>query len=279
MYQLINILPEFQQQYTQHNADGYHIANNSSVAIVGLCRNLENCLSKNLSIVEKIGLGFNNYNFFLYENDSEDNTVNILHDWHNQDPNKHNFLSEKLNVPKFNQSTTAQRIETMAYGRNVCLNYVKEHMSNFDWVWVVDLDFLNISEQGIFNSISWLNKINHAYGIAGFSYHTRIQPLPEGLYTSQPMLTNYDSWAYRHTNWTDTYSLGMLYWFWWWIPLVGSPPFSVNSAFGGSCIYKTSSYVLGKYSNQDCEHVTFHYDIHTKTKQILVVNPSQIMLV
>jgi hypothetical protein len=273
---LINILPEFQGLYLHHNTNGYNVSQTKTVAIIGLCRNLEHCLFQNLSKLENIASGFKDYQFFIYENDSEDNTVQILKQWENS---KHQFKSEQLNVPKFNQSTTKQRIEVMAYGRNKCLEYVRNNLSNYDFVWVVDLDFINISVEGIYNTISWLEQTPHAYGVAGFSYHNRVQPLPEGLVTKHKMLTNYDSWAYRHTNWTDTYSLGLLYWFWWWIPLVGSPPFSVNSAFGGSSIYRTTQFLLGHYDTVDCEHVTFHHSIAQQSRHSLLVNPSQIMIV
>ena len=71
-----------------------------------------------------------------------------------------------------------------------------------------------------------------------------------------------------------------MFWFTFYIIPVGTNPHKVLSAFGGSCVYKTKDYLLGKYSGGDCEHVNFHKSIKEKNPDFnLYVNPSQVFIV
>ena len=72
-----------------------------------------------------------------------------------------------------------------------------------------------------------------------------------------------------------------MYWFQWWLPIPGSPPIKVNSAFGGCCIYKTDKYLSGRYNGSNCEHVTLHGDIFVNNEGQfnLFANPSMVMYV
>ena len=61
------------------------------------------------------------------------------------------------------------------------------------------------------------------------------------------------------------------------MPPVGSPPFPMNSAFGGLCVYRTGAYLGGRYSgkNADCEHVNFHRELADKGWD-LYLNPGSV---
>lgn len=273
------LIPELQENYNQKCKSGKELAKTKNLCVVSLARNVGDRLEENLKIIQELGDNFQNFTHFIYENDSTDNTVEILTKWSDASKN-HHLLSEKLNVPEFGQSTTDQRMKTMSYGRNKCVDFVKT-LPAFepDFVLVIDLDFIDMDSEGIYNSLGWINDSPYINGMAGFSYHYRVQPLPEGMVTKDKILTNYDSWAYRHNCWSDLYSAGQMYWFWWWIPAYGSIPFTVNSAFGGSCIYHAKAFIEGVYTDKDCEHVTFHHDLKQKSNFNLFVNPSQTMLV
>lgn len=269
-------LEEHKDIYDQQIINGKNISSNSTIGVVALVRNAESILERNLSFLyENLLQYFKDYEFFIYENDSEDETVSVLENWSSTDK-RNNFISEKLNAPKFGTATTQDRLKIMSKGRNICQeNISKKH----DYILVIDLDFVSVDKKGLFNSIGWLSQ-DYISAISGFSYHYRTQPLPEGLKTQNPMWTNYDSWAYRHTHWQDLYSKGMMYWFWWWIPHIGLLPWTVNSAFGGSCIFKSKFYFSGKYDDYDCEHVTHFFNIKSKNPDFnLFVNPSQRMVV
>ena len=254
---------------------GKKLASESTIGVAGLARNIENVFSRNTTFLKENFLSsFKDYEFFVYENDSEDETLEILEEWSKD--SKHRYISEKLGSKKFGTSTTQERLDVMSNGRNVCLNNLSQ---NHDYILVVDLDFISLETDGLFNSIGWL-KEDYIGAMSGFSFHYRTQPLPDGLKTKNPMWTNYDSWAYRHTYWEDLYTQGQMYWFWWWLPPAGSIPWSVNSAFGGSCIYKSKYYFSAEYSNEDCEHVTHFYNIKKNNPEFnLFVNPSQRMIV
>jgi hypothetical protein len=71
-----------------------------------------------------------------------------------------------------------------------------------------------------------------------------------------------------------------MFWFGCWIMPTGSSPITVNSAFGGSCIYRSNIYFEANYDFMDCEHVCFHYNLYS-SKNInfrLILNPSQQMV-
>ena len=270
-------IPEFAQDFSNKYKKGKELAQEKNLCIVSLARDVGDVLEQNLNTIRQLGNDFQSFKHFIYENDSTDSTVDILTKWSEASPNN-TLLSEKLDVPAFGQSTDNQRIKTMAYGRNKCVDFVKEQ-EDVDLVLVVDLDFIEMNLEGIYNTLGWMDNSPYINGMAGFSYHNRVQPLPEGMVTKDKILTNYDSWAYRHNCWTDLYSAGQMYWFWWWIPAYGTVPFTVNSAFGGSCLYDAKAFIEGVYTDKDCEHVTFHHDLKQKSNFNLFVNPSQTMLV
>lgn len=250
-------------------------AKNLSLGVVALARNIENVFDRNYQVLERDLLKyFKSHEFFIYENDSEDGTVESLEKWSKTD--NHNYISEKLNAPKFGSSTTQERLKVMSHGRNVCQKNISK---NHDYILVIDLDFIHLDTEGLFNSLGWLQE-DSIGAMSGFSFHYRIQPLPERLKTKNPIWTNYDSWAYRHTDWHDLYSQGLMYWFWWWLPPKGSIPWPVNSAFGGSCLFKSKYYFDGEYKDHDCEHVTHFYEIKKNNPEFMLFNnPSQRMIV
>lgn len=268
-------LAEHKNIYNQKIELGKEIAKNSTVGIAALARNIESVATRNLKVLNDTFLKyFKDYEFFIYENDSEDDTVELLQQWSQKD--NHNFVSEKLNAPKFGTSTTQERLKVMSNGRNICKNNLS---TNNDYILVIDLDFISTQSVGLLNSIGWLQE-QYISAMAGFSYTYRIQALPEGFKTQNPIWTNYDSWAYRHTHWEDLYSKGEMYWFWWWLPKIGLIPWSVNSAFGGSCLYKSKYYFSADYDHYDCEHVTHFFNIKKNDPSFnLFVNPSQSMIV
>lgn len=266
------IYPEFQKGFEKIVSRGIEYASKQNIAIVSIARNVEKYLETSLSTFKELETKFKSVKYFIYENDSIDNTVEKLKSW---SENNHNatIVSEKLDTPHMPLSTSDIRTSNLANARNKCVEYIKTIRSDIDYVLVIDIDFQNLYINGLLSSFGWLSMVKDIDALAGFSF-----VLKDGR--ENTYLINYDCWAYRHNWWTDTYSTGsgLMNWFNHWIPLVGSPIFQVNSAFGGSCIYKTESYILGEYKGYDCEHVTFHKNLFTKNQNFkLFVNPSQIL--
>jgi hypothetical protein len=204
--------------------------------------------------------------FVIYENDSKDLTPKLLTDWSNTVKNT-KIISEIINAthPVGPSHKAKSRTQALALYRNKCHDYISDYIPNIDYVIAIDLDFMFYSLEGLFNSIAWMsaseNRIN---AMAGISYLRK-----------QQNLVNYDSWAFRHTWWSDQQS--NMPWFGLWYPFAGSPPFKVNSAFGGSVIYDSNTYLSAKYDGYDCEHVCFHKNI-SQNQYNLYINPSQIMI-
>lgn len=266
------IYPEFEKGFKKIVSNGIEYAAKQNIAIVSIARNVEKYLETSLSTFQELETKFKSVKYFIYENDSTDNTVNIIKKWQTS-KNNVTFINEKLDTPHMPLSTSDIRTSNLANARNKCINYIKSISSSIDYVIVMDIDFQSFFIDGLLNSFGWLSIVKDISALAGFSFILKDR-------NKDTYLINYDCWAYRHNWWTDTYSIGsgLMGWFNHWIPIVGSPIFQVNSAFGGSCIYKPEFYINGEYKGYDCEHVTFHKNLFAKNKNFkLFVNPAQIM--
>lgn len=269
---LFNVLPEFQKVYIDTVDTGKNFIENKNIIVTGLTRNNSQKLYKNINLINELKA---NIKYFLYENDSTDNTPTILKDLSKDLPN-FEFISEKLGYKQFGQVKDKERTERLSRHRNICLDHIKNFHINSDYIIVIDFDFEAISLEGIYHSFGLFNKYNQISGIAGFSYQLK----------NENILWNYDSWAFRWTWWEDLQSyispnniIDPMYWFGLYRPPIGSAPIAVNSAFGGCAIYKTQTFIKGHYSGHDCEHVTFHKSLYDNVNNFyFVANPSQIML-
>jgi len=273
-------IPEFDETHRKIIKEGTEYSKQTNVAIVSIARNSAKNIGKNLTLLsDVIEPMFNNVYYYLYENDSTDNTAEIISHWAKGKDNVV-FETEKLDTPYLPLSTSTTRTENLAKARNKCLDYVKTISDKVDYVIVIDTDFVLFSVKGLMNTMGWLQNQSHVSAIAGYSFLEKKITLPNGTKTNGEILTNYDSWAYRQSWWTDTQQVGLMYWFQWWIPLVGSPLTHVNSAFGGCCVYRKEYFIKGRYSGENCEHVMFHnYLKNTEPSFQLYANPSQIMYV
>ncbi len=95
---------------------------NFSIAICSIVRNCENQLSKNIILIENLRKYFKSSYVIIYENDSIDNTKNVLLDWQKKSNNV-NIYFETLNVKTipdndtlgFNRYFSKERISKMAH--------------------------------------------------------------------------------------------------------------------------------------------------------------------
>jgi hypothetical protein len=276
---LFMIYPEFQQSYKDVCESGKEYLSGKNIAITGIIRNIDDCLKKNIQELEQLEQLGVTLKYFIYENDSSDNTKNILSELNCKNSN-FAFLSENLSLPRFGSVKNLERTTNLAKHRNKCLDYIKKHYSDSDFTIVIDLDFQSISLSGILHSFGIYSKYySFVDGIAGNSFQIKKDDS-----SNKQNLWNYDSWAYRGNWWDDLYTHSDYYtfdpmlWFGLWQPPIGSHPLPVNSAFGGCCIYKTQKYILGKYEGYDCEHVCFHKYLFNNHDFKLYLNPAQVML-
>lgn len=268
-------------QYNHYiNSGKAHLAK-SSIAFACLIRDVESVLEKNVDkVINFCNTYAKNYNIVFFENDSTDNTKKKLSEIKTKYSNIE-YISRDYGREKFGPVKSKIRTIALAEYRNELKDFIQKQYTT-DYIIVFDFDFIDFSENGILNSFGWLSEYDSFGAIAGNSFEIR-KVIPG---TASNDLWNYDSWAYRHCWWEDltqyqayeNRNYDPMLWFGLHIPPIGSTPFKVNSAFGGSCIYRSNYYYNGTYEGSDCEHVTFHHSLYNDNSFQLFLNPSQIMV-
>jgi hypothetical protein len=267
---------------------GSSIAKEKTILFCGIARDVGEVLELNLARVHRTGKMFKDYSIFIYENDSKDNTKDILNK-HSSD--KLTFLSESREDKDYRSKLDTagdpwhhNRCTVLSECRNKYVEYILKLKNKPDYVCVIDWDLKGgWSYVGILHSI-FLADRNNKYGcISGYGVlaeKTGKKPLEE-YNPSQYIM--YDSFAFRPLNASSKP-----------IHLIKTPmfngivftrdmgPIKVDSNFGGISIYKTKSFLDGeKYSAKnwvknsgfvDPDHVNFNRNLLTKGWDI-VLNP------
>lgn len=265
--------PLFAESFNEKAEAGQEAAKSMHVAFVGLARNCGSSLHGNLLRMKKLAESFASWSLHIEENDSTDNTKEVLLDFcarHEQATCTVADYGRKHYTAEF----AGPRTEALAEYREKCANKVPKEASV-----VIPIDFDawgGWSHLGVMNGIGWLEAMPEAYGMASVSL---IQMNSYALVNNKLVLTpqwmQYDAWALRLNSSWDDYSNGKGGWKHQWLPPVGSPPVRVVSAFGGLCIYKADDFKKGFYAGHDCEHVPFHCSVTEATGRHLYLNPSQ----
>lgn len=261
---------EFIDSYKQKIDEGILFIKDKNICITGLARNIETVLHNSLNHLSAICGLFNNCNVVIFENDSSDNTKNILQSW--QRPNYY-LISQNLKATHpTGSSKSLLRTTALANYRNICKDYIINNIPNkLDYIIVIDLDFRGIDINGLLNSFGWISSLN-IDAMVGAAYM-----LVKDKF-DKITIVNYDSWAFRHTWWNDHQE--QMPWFANWCPFIGSQPIKVNSAFGGIGIYHADKYLSCDYEGYDCEHVCFHKNLYNKYPDFnLSLNPSQLFII
>lgn len=276
--QLLPIHEPFKVEYEKYVNNGKDVLKGKKIVFSMLCRNSEKSLKKNVDLLVSLVEPYvEDYRFVIFENDSTDNTVDVLQSLYSKN-SKIQYRSEKYERPHFGPVKSSERTNALAEYRNKSRDIIREKYSDFDYAIVVDSDFISMSQDGFYNSFGLMD-FTQCDAMAGTSYQLVQQ-------NGKTQLWNYDSWAFRGSWWHDlSYFRSQfvidnpMLWFGFYIIPRGSSPYAVNSAFGGMAIYKMQTYLTGDgYSGQDCEHVMFHLNIRKNTNSLIMVNPSQIML-
>lgn len=274
----------YEPEYNNKISQGQTLLKNSNIVAISLVRNVGGVLNSNIeNILSFFTSHCKTFKHIFFENDSIDDTKEILQKFQTSYPDNIYFMSQDFNREYFGPVKSEDRIKALSEYRNKAQLYASQFDSDF--IVVIDMDFDSISLKGLLNSFGWLSCFSGISAVAGNSFQYK-----KGLYTEDSErynLWNYDSWAFRHIWWYDlqatppapenTYD--PMLWFGLWIPPVGGAPMTVNSAFGGCTIYRSSIYFLGNYDDKDCEHVCLHYNLFKQNQSFkLVLNPSQRML-
>lgn len=273
----LTISPEFQSLHAEYADYGQNFAKDKSVIFVGLARDLEQTLEASVNRVLSLESMFSNVDVLIIENDSSDKTKDVLAQCYKKHKDKFSYISNDYGSKKFGTVKDAERTINLAKYRNQYIEHIKKCNKEYDYVIVLDWDFLDFDNSGLLNTFGWIGQ-SDASAMCGISL--RYQHV---LSQTHKNYWNYDCWAYRGNWWLDKQKeiddCNSMLWFGFWIPPIGSPPIKVNSGFGGMCIYKTSDIIQASYEGYDCEHVCLHKNLSTISDKFrLYINPSQIMI-
>lgn len=135
---------------------------NQKVIICGVVKNVENMILRSLDMCIDIGKLFNDYRIVIYENNSTDNTKQILKDLNKE---KVKIISETIDYDEIKKNSKIWaytevtgsdhpcRMEQIANARNKLLNEIKKY-NDFTYVIMIDLDTHHFESNGIIDSFN-----------------------------------------------------------------------------------------------------------------------------
>jgi hypothetical protein len=229
---------------SKYNADvmnGYRIAREKTIAIVGLAHNCEKAIEHNIHRAITLGEFFDDSSIYIVENGSTDSTTSKLSSW----GIKYKCVSTKR--PTFNP-VDPLRFQYMAYLRNEYMNYLKKICP--DYVLVYDFDIQGgFSYDGVMHSLS---QKKEAIGSNGLIY------TPNRKFYDYISLIFPDKRKGDENVWYNR----------------GERLVDVHSIFGGACLYEYAPMSELRYHGNDdgCEHTSINKYLDC------YLNPSQIVL-
>ena len=226
-----------------------------NVIFAGTCRNVESYIKKVIEHIDDCGEKFNSYYLILYENDSTDKTREILE----KNKKSNYFYIFEDNIKE------ARRTVRLERGRNLILDKIREINKDNHYQYLIIIDLDNVNRNGTF-----VKTINNCFDNEDWD-----------VISANQKKRYYDTYALRYKDLTYDCSAKR--------PVDGKrcgkikikfPPnkrIDVDSAFGGTTIYKLSSIpnhckYNGKYDDGDekCEHVDFNKCIKDSGKKIII---------
>jgi len=226
-----------------------------NVIFAGTCRNVESYIKKVIEHIDDCGEKFNSYYLILYENDSTDKTREILE----KNKKSNYFYIFEDNIKE------ARRTVRLERGRNLILDKIREINKDNYYQYLIIIDLDNVNRNGTFVKTIDNCFDNEDWDVISANQNKRY----------------YDTYALRYKDLTYDCSAkrlahgkkcGKI--------MIKFPPnqkIDVDSAFGGTTIYKLSSIpnhckYNGKYKNGDekCEHVDFNKCIKDSGKKIII---------
>lgn len=249
---------------------GKKVIENSSIIVCGLIRDGENNIEHIKQNVYSLIEGCKKYKILIVENDSIDNTRKILLKWSEIDNNVI-ILGCGVNIDKCEMKLDKtvvydhgmKRINKMVYLRNIYLEYIYNHLTDYDYTIVYDYDLYGtIYKDGLYDTFyHFINNNNiDCIGPNGFKYYNFIMLTIKHYYDTYAFvidnITNYkdlidDDIKRKYINkLLSTLSLK-----------------KVSSCFGGIIIYKNKS-IKNKYYNTTnifghalCEHAGLNFQL------------------
>lgn len=218
----------------------------NNIAFCFIVKDGEKYLEKNINKIINLGNSyFKNYRIYYAENDSKDNTINILQKYKQKYTNIYGIhlkidglystdLCKNKNKNKIIYNCS-KRLRRLAYLRNIVLNQIKLWFE-CNYVITLDLDFIDFDKNEFINMFNIINNNSNIDGIFGMS-------IDQNNYL-------YDLAAikpfYKIINIINRYKL-----------------IKVKSAFSGFGIYRMNSirYINYNTKTNSIEHIDFNKKI------------------
>jgi glycosyltransferase involved in cell wall biosynthesis len=266
---------------TSKYSHGRSVMKDTTVSICSIVRDCGREVAANIPRVEKLRTLFRDSEVVIFENDSKDNTKEVLRKWQQKSFNVHVFTDDfggGNTIPSRQQvngnpNFSAYRIDKMARYRNNYMQYLNTGGIDRDFVIVIDLDIAGFDIEGIVHSFGTLRKwdcitangkslssrmtsqYHDSYALVEYGQINRPQ-------TEEIIYSNQERFSFLKT---------------------GMPLIPVDSAFGGLAIYRWSSLEGLYYSsmpNDDprvkskCEHAALHKQMKESGRGSIYINPS-----
>lgn len=265
--------PAYKSLYDERVAWGGEEAARRKLAIVSICRTAMPHLERTLRLVDALATRWRTAAWYIYENDSADDTAAVLDAY--AAPRPLVVVEHDKTGEADERGFGTERTIRLARCRARCQRWVRDNAGDADYVIVLDADpHGGFVVDGVLNSVGWMLQYRGEVcrrpvgAMASHSLFVRSEGTDE---QGQPRLGigAYDAWAARMSWWEDTRRHS---WFHLLMPPIGSRPIPFNSAFGGLCVYRREAFLSGVYAGGDCEHVAFHKAMHAEGYQ-LYLNP------
>lgn len=265
---------------------GRSLCKNKKIIFCGICRDVGDVLERNILRLHRTGKMFKDYHIFLYENDSSDNTIEILNKYKSE---KLNFISTNRKDKNYRQDLNNgadpwhyNRCCILAECRNHYIDYIS-NFQDFDMLCVLDIDLKGgWSYDGINHGIHTLyndekNACVSSYGILTEKTNTATL---EDIDPKEYLM--YDSFVFRpigvnslHMLRTPSYNYITFN--------RADDPVKVWSNFGGMAIYKMNTIHNITYGAKewktgyiDPDHVIFNRQL-IKLDYNVILDPSMIV--
>ena len=264
------------ENFIENITKGYNIAKNSKIVICSLARNIRNIFEKTKVRFEHIGEQFNQYRIILFENDSSDNSRDLIETWKKENNNVillkccdlGNCQCKLKNKTGYDYGTfSEERLSKMAIYREEYLKYVQKYLYDYDYMLVIDFDLDgNTNIYGLYDSLSkddwgaiFSNGRNPVPGTLGFK-----------TITYDPMATlfmdeDYDIKKYYISEILIKF-LKMEYFGYY------NHFLEVKSSFNGYGLYKIKSILGCSYigNNNACEHINLSKCLYDKNDKMYI---------
>ena len=227
---------------------------NTKISIFSLWRDSEDYIRRTLKQLEDLETEYPEieFSYFFYENDSIDNTVQILSEWLKSRKGK--MLSENISFPKEGSVMTASRMKKMAYYRNRMIELGRFIKSDYSIVFDSDVIF---DKKIIKQFLSKIDNETIMY-TPYISQNIKCKLCNCGTDSYYDIAALYDQYNHRGLIWSCN-------------PFVNvfdrqnfatNKPVEVNSAFGGFAFIKSFPLNFCNWrSTGDIEHVLFCEEI------------------